>query len=301
MRDVPPLPLDAVPPDEAVRAICSRFPWARKYRPLLAEAVEWQQDATPRPNFYFRWHLPRLVATLDVLGQVTNSTEVHSVLDLACFPPFSVLMERWIGRRSDNQVWSRTSYTGGPESFQVSGKTCDVPTTAANLNTSTLPFDSAKFDIVLFMETIEHVHRHPQYVLCEINRVLRTGGLLLVTTPNVASWKKIKGLTDGNWGFDSPTFGADWGHRYEFSPYQMQEMLRASGYAPVREVFRDVYFDDPRGIIQAAQFWILLGAKVLTGEVRQATKLGLRSGSGMFLAWRKVRDAEPRLSDFVSI
>jgi len=48
-----------------------------------------------------------------------------------------------------------------------------------------LPDDS--FDLVLMSHVIEHVH-HPVATLDEIRRVLRPGGMLVVTTPNADSW-----------------------------------------------------------------------------------------------------------------
>lgn len=56
-----------------------------------------------------------------------------------------------------------------------------------NLNTKKIPFASESFDICVCSEIIEHV-LDPDELLNEINRVLKKGGLLIVTTPNLASW-----------------------------------------------------------------------------------------------------------------
>ncbi len=53
---------------------------------------------------------------------------------------------------------------------------------AVNLN-SGLPFRSASFDLVLMLEVIEHLADIPD-AMREIARVLRPGGIAIITTPN---------------------------------------------------------------------------------------------------------------------
>lgn len=55
-----------------------------------------------------------------------------------------------------------------------------------------LPFTDERFDLVIFSEVIEHLDpRKVKFVLKEINRVLKRRGLLLLTTPNLASFSKL--------------------------------------------------------------------------------------------------------------
>jgi len=50
------------------------------------------------------------------------------------------------------------------------------------LDASNLPFSNASFDVILMSEVIEHVP-NAEKALAEINRVLKPGGLLLITWP----------------------------------------------------------------------------------------------------------------------
>ena len=56
-----------------------------------------------------------------------------------------------------------------------------------------LPFPDGQFDAVIFTEAIEHF-AEPEPALAEIARVLRPGGLALITTPNCGSlfWVAIE-------------------------------------------------------------------------------------------------------------
>ena len=62
----------------------------------------------------------------------------------------------------------------------VEGLTADV----ANLNTDPLPYPDSSFDLVTCTEVIEHLEDY-RAALREMARVLRPGGVLVVTTPNV--------------------------------------------------------------------------------------------------------------------
>ncbi len=47
-----------------------------------------------------------------------------------------------------------------------------------------LPYPDASFDLVLLTEVIEHLENH-RAAICELARVLKPGGTLIVTTPNI--------------------------------------------------------------------------------------------------------------------
>lgn len=59
----------------------------------------------------------------------------------------------------------------------------EVPFRALDLN-ERLPFAAASFDLVYSIEVFEHLHR-PYDVLKECHRVLKPGGFLVVSTPNI--------------------------------------------------------------------------------------------------------------------
>lgn len=54
------------------------------------------------------------------------------------------------------------------------------------------PYPDSHFDAVLFCEMLEHLHTDPLAVLAEINRILRAGGLLLLTTPNISGCHAVE-------------------------------------------------------------------------------------------------------------
>jgi ubiquinone/menaquinone biosynthesis C-methylase UbiE len=78
--------------------------------------------------------------------------------------------------------------------FQVTPHACDyrddlmtlanIKVAVADLNREPLPYPDASFDLVTCTEVIEHLE-HFRFALREISRVLRPGGVFVVSTPNV--------------------------------------------------------------------------------------------------------------------
>jgi len=106
---------------------------------------------------------------------------------------------------------------------------------AADLN-GTLPFADGDFDLVACVESIEHLE-NPHNLVREFFRVLRPGGALIVTTPNVMSLEsRLQNLFLG-W----PVHFAHWVHRtaeedplnFHINPVsylELQKILRDSGF-----------------------------------------------------------------------
>lgn len=59
----------------------------------------------------------------------------------------------------------------------------------ADAEQTPLPVDDGWADAVVMMQVWEHFAKDPMHVLWEINRVLKTGGRLVLSTPNGACWQ----------------------------------------------------------------------------------------------------------------
>jgi ubiquinone/menaquinone biosynthesis C-methylase UbiE len=80
----------------------------------------------------------------------------------------------------------------------------DVNVKIANLSIEDLPFADESFDLVTFTEVIEHLE-HYRGTLRDIHRVLKPGGTLVLTTPNILNLKsRIRFLTFGFYNLFGP-------------------------------------------------------------------------------------------------
>lgn len=114
-----------------------------------------------------------------------------------------------------------------------------------DLNTEKLPYDSESIDCVLFMEVIEHLY-YSDLIMDGIARVLRRNGVLIITTPNLASWANRMALLLGFQPFSLEVsflggFGqvtkpsALNGHIKSFTMRALKEYVRAFGFTIIAE------------------------------------------------------------------
>jgi SAM-dependent methyltransferase len=125
-----------------------------------------------------------------------------------------------------------------PEVFEVegSGLRCVDADMAARL-----PFEDASFDYLLNSEGIEHLADQMSF-LAECRRVLKPGGRLIITTPNLLSLRaRVAFALTGNRGFRSfvdevtSVWGYDGerlyhGHAFLINYFQLRYMLWHNGF-----------------------------------------------------------------------
>jgi SAM-dependent methyltransferase len=112
---------------------------------------------------------------------------------------------------------------------------CEVETPPFfNLEKETAPYPEATFDGVLLMEVLEHFTVDPMYAMLELNRVLKPGGFLFVTTPNIASWLSLHRIIH----YESPYIFGTYHkapspdrHNREYSVNEVWRLAENAGFA----------------------------------------------------------------------
>jgi SAM-dependent methyltransferase len=94
----------------------------------------------------------------------------------------------------------RERYTVRPFACDYTDKLIRIPhqpVAIVDLNSEPLPFEDKRFTLVTCAETIEHLERYRE-TLREIYRVLKPGGIAVVTTPNILNLRsRLRYLTFG--------------------------------------------------------------------------------------------------------
>ena len=98
--------------------------------------------------------------------------------------------------------WSATGVDFDPKAIENAQARYGSSLTLINTDLSQAHFPDDSFDVVTMSHVIEHVS-DPVALLAEARRVLKPGGRLVVTTPNIQSFGHEK-FQDCWWGLDAP-------------------------------------------------------------------------------------------------
>lgn len=111
-----------------------------------------------------------------------------------------------------------------------------------NVESDHFPYPDAEFDVVIFAEIIEHLLNDPCKVIREIKRVLKPGGTIIVTTPNVARLENITRLIAGENIYDPYSGYGPYGrHNREYNRHELVSLLQFEGFDVTGHFTADVH------------------------------------------------------------
>lgn len=124
-------------------------------------------------------------------------------------------------------------------------------------------FEAASFDAITLIEIVEHL-RDPLALLKECARILRPGGVVLITTPNAHSWTAR--AMGARWaGFSLKAMG---GHISFFSPDSMRMLAARGGFSVGRIETRNVRFFERGQCTRITHAVAKIAAELLNGPAR---------------------------------
>jgi ubiquinone/menaquinone biosynthesis C-methylase UbiE len=138
-----------------------------------------------------------------------------------------------------------------------------------------LPLASARFDTVLCLDLLEHVHKR-DLVLAEIRRVLKPSGVLLLGVPNRAtSWKR-RLQRAGLFAYSDPD------HKIEYTLDELREELGRNGFA-VQHLHPSVYDTPLTGLIDVVGGLSLPAYRRLTALRRRLAARWPEENAGFYV------------------
>lgn len=111
-----------------------------------------------------------------------------------------------------------------------------------NIEATPIPAEDERYDLILFCEVLEHLTHHPLGAINELHRVLRPGGTLILTTPNVARFDNVVALLEGRNLYDPySAYGPHGRHNREYSRHELHQLMQHAGFTPDGDFTADVH------------------------------------------------------------
>ncbi len=191
----------------------------------------------PNATGYIQLHHGRFIRTVELVPAGDGS---QRLLELSSYLQMPLLIKRygnygeiavtnwWQGELSEKIQHARHAATGEEVGFTM--KRVDV-------ERDPFPFPDEYFDVALCCELIEHLREDPMHMLIELNRVLKWGGLVVLTTPNISSAFSVReALAGRNPNIYSPytrQSPAD-RHSREYTPSEVRVALESAGFKVIK-------------------------------------------------------------------
>lgn len=207
----------------------------------------------PNASSYLQKHGRRIVETVEL---VPVGNESQRLLELSSYLQMTPLIKRhgrygeivltnwWKGDTRSQLQTVKNAATGERLSFDMLN---------VDVERDRFPFPDEHFDVALCCELIEHLTADPMHMLIELNRVLKWGGLLIVTTPNIASAFSLGKALAGNspyvYGEYNPKSPGD-RHSREYTPNDIKLALNAAGFKTVKLFTKDLWAQTDEAFLQ---------------------------------------------------
>lgn len=235
-------------------------------------------------NVYHSTHKRRYAKTLDILFDGKTSVAGAKILEIATSAVLPVAIYEI---ESDVDITVTNFDLSGKKSgtYKVShaDKEYELPAYFVDLESTKLPAKDSTFDTILCCEVLEHMDVDPMFMLAELNRVLKPGGRLILTTPNITSshalWKMLRGI-EPYFFMQYHKDRSPYRHNYEYSHGGLTALLTAAGFEG--DIWTEDSFED--GISDDAEFLERAGFKVNTDLL----------GDNLFASVYKVSDVVER-------
>ncbi|MBO0721751.1 MAG: glycosyltransferase, partial [Blastocatellia bacterium] len=202
----------------------------------------------PRATGYLKKHAKRIVETIRL---IPVGSQQQRLLELSSYQHMTLLVDKY----GDYGEIAVTSWSPGapPEKMMtirhpVSGEVLEFVEKNVDVEHDRFPYPDSYFDVALCCELIEHLREDPMHMLIELNRVLKWGGLLILTTPNIASAHSIREAICGSspyiYGLHHIADPTD-RHMREYTYKDVNSAFVSAGFKVINMFTSDIWYQVP--------------------------------------------------------
>lgn len=219
------------------------------------------------------------------------------LLDIGCYQPaigyYAALGWQFVsGVVKEEGECNRTSSYSLGASGKAENIVCDV-------ETGKLPIGDETIDTVLLLEVLEHFGLDPIHAFVEINRVLKPGGRLILSTPNAAAFGNYARIATGLGPYTHIEFSGFSTNRHNrlYDSVDFARMLESTGFNIVRLESRS-YTDKKGGETMALKLFYKM-LKILDKVVEFKMTKSIERGEFLFAIATKSGPVKERFPSFL--
>lgn len=255
------------------------------------EVIEWAPPGTPS-RAYVDIHLARLAKTLEI---TPPGTDADRILEMGAYLQITPALKTRLGYGEVRGCYyGKAGIVEQREVVSTKGERFECEIDLFDAEKDVFPYPDGHFATALCCELIEHLQEDPMHMMWELNRILRPGGHLVLTTPNIASLRAVSSILHcyhpgffPNYIKPSAKGEAAPRHNREYSPLEIRTLLDDAGFEAVH-LETGPFRDQPRPELA----WVerLLEAYSLVSDLR---------GDGIYAVGRKMTRPRHRYPDWL--
>lgn len=191
-----------------------------------------EKHAAANP-YYMAFHQPRFDLVLSLVRR-HRATGSSAVLDIG-LSPLTTMLSRALCTRVDSLGLE-------PDAELPTGCHFQFDLNDAQYR-DRWRLEIGPYRVIVFAEVLEHLYTAPELVLVYLGQLLSVGGLLILQTPNAASFTKRIKLLFGRNPFEKIRVDrSNPGHFREYTLSELVSLLEGAGFS-ILEAHRRYYFD----------------------------------------------------------
>ncbi len=228
----------AAPEESSAPAAPPPAPEAPKPSPYLDYIRGFCHDRPEDAN-YVESHITRLARTLEL---TPPGGPVDAVLEMGAYMHITPALKSRLGYGEVRGCYlGPLGRTDQRRVTSSSGEVFECEVDLFDAEVDRYPYEDGRFATVVCCELLEHLYEDPMHLMSEVNRVLRDGGHLVLSTPNICSLRAISAMLLSyhpglfhHYVKPDEKGDRDPRHAREYAPRDLQALFEAAGFAVER-------------------------------------------------------------------
>ena len=188
---------------------------------------------------YAKTHIERLARTLEI---TPKGGQTDSALEMGAYMQITPALKHILGYGEVRGCYlGPLGETHAKTVRSTAGESFSCLVDLFNAERDRYPYADGRFAAVVCCELLEHLAEDPMRMAAEINRILRPGGRLVLSTPNICALRSVAAILRGRHPGVCSQYTARKGgneaeprHAREYTPGEVGKLFAAAGFAVER-------------------------------------------------------------------